>query len=228
MRRFHFPGKSDLGSRHLTSLLWSLLALFVLGPVLDPISDFPFPALLFALVVMAALRAIHLPRMALVGFSVIAALALIEETGLRKRLLQPEVLEVASILVPLTWAGLLAVAIFAVVRAIIRSDAVSEETIRGGVSVYLLMAAFFSLVFEALARWDPEAFSFDAGRSGVGSAFPYFSLTTLSTLGYGDLVPLTPIARQLATLEAVVGQLFLAIFMARLVSMQITRAPPSR
>jgi hypothetical protein len=171
--------------------------------------------------VVAALRAIHLPRVAMVGFGVIAAVALVEETRLRQDLLQPRALEVAGVLVPLVWAALLAVAIFALLRAIIRSDAVSAETIRGGIVVYLLIASFFALVFEALGRWDPDAFSFAPGRRGAGSGFVYFSLTTISTLGYGDLVPVAPIARHLATLEAVTGQLFLAIFMARLVSMEL-------
>lgn len=221
MRHVHFPGQSDLGSRHLSGLLYSLVALLVLAPVLDGVSAFPFAALLFIVVVIAALRAIHLPRPAMVGFSVIAAVMLVEETRLREDLLQPGVVEIARVLVPLIWAALLAAAIFALVRAIIRSDAVSADTIRGGIVVYLLMASFFALVFEALGRWDPEAFSFAPGRGDVGSGFVYFSLTTISTLGYGDLVPVAPIARHLATLEAVTGQLFLAIFMARLVSMEL-------
>jgi len=222
MRHSHLPGRSDLGSRHLRGLLWSLVVLFLLAPVLDPISVFPLSPFLFAIVVIAALRAVHLPRAVMVGFCVIAAVALFEEARGRQHLLRSEVFEVPGCLVPLIWAAFLAAAIVALLRAIVRSDAVSGETIRGGIVVYFLLAAFFSLVFEAVARWNPEAFSFAPGRIGSGSAFVYFSLTTISTLGYGDLVPVAPIARQLATLEAVTGQLFLAIFMARLVSMELT------
>jgi hypothetical protein len=53
--------------------------------------------------------------------------------------------------------------------------------------------------------------------------FSYFSLVTLSTLGYGDITPLTPLARSLSSLEAVVGQLYIAVLIARLVGMHIAQ-----
>jgi hypothetical protein len=53
--------------------------------------------------------------------------------------------------------------------------------------------------------------------------FSYYSLVTLSTLGYGDITPLTPLARSLSAMEAVTGQLFIAVLLARLVGMHIAQ-----
>ena len=97
---------------------------------------------------------------------------------------------------------------------------VTAHRIRGAVLLYLNVAALFAIAYGALAMHMPEAFSGAAGSiGGSGTAsFSYFSLATITTTGYGDLVPLHPIARSLANLEAVFGQLFPATLLARLVA----------
>ena len=63
---------------------------------------------------------------------------------------------------------------------------------------------------------------------GSGAALLYFSFSTLTTLGYGDIVPLHPLARNLANLEAVIGQLYPATLLARLVSLEIEHRRQAR
>lgn len=212
---------SELGRGHLTTLVVSLLVLHVAAPLLQGFESFPFVALLFAFVVILALRALRMPGQVLLVLRAAAILALVGEVGVRQRLFPAYDMTSVSVAIPLTWAAFLAVSVVGLFRSIVRSDAVSEDTIQGGVAIYLIMASLFALVFEALSRANPAAFSFEPSHLRGGSEFIYFSLTTISTLGYGDLVPVAPLARHLATLEAVLGQLFLAIFMARLVAMQI-------
>lgn len=99
---------------------------------------------------------------------------------------------------------------------------VTAELIAGSVAVYLLLGIVFSFLFGLLHSLAPDAFVF-ADRAGHGDPdFYYFSLVTLTTLGYGDILPLHPIARSLAASEAVIGPLYLTVLVARLVGMHIS------
>jgi hypothetical protein len=89
------------------------------------------------------------------------------------------------------------------------------------VSLYLLLGVFYFAVFNLVDALHPRSFVESAGPAGAGiSSYShlYFSLSTLTTLGYGDIVPVTPLARILAVLEAATGVLYVAITVARLVA----------
>lgn len=107
---------------------------------------------------------------------------------------------------------------------------VTRHRILGAVLVYLNVAVLFSTVFDILDTSLGGAIRYAGGAMlgtgpGVRRAEPtYFSLTTLTTCGYGDLVPVHPFVRSLATLEALFGQLFPATFVARLVALHLTHA----
>ena len=112
---------------------------------------------------------------------------------------------------------------------------VTSERIFGAISVYLLIGFMFALVYAFVALVDPGAFAFSdailgsatSGEIGHGkSIFTYFSFVTMTTLGYGDVTPVSPVARTLAYLEAVLGQLYLAVMIAGLVGMHISRRSP--
>ncbi len=111
---------------------------------------------------------------------------------------------------------------------IIRSHEVSVDTILGGVSVYLFFSVMFASLFSTLEFLSPGSF-LDRGEplltSGAGEyvALSYFSLVTLTTLGFGDIVPTTPIARSLVAAEAVIGQLYIAVLISFLVGVHISQ-----
>lgn len=114
-----------------------------------------------------------------------------------------------------------------IVLAVARQTRVSRDTISGGVCIYLLMGITWALLMSALQLIVPGSFAGGGtplapptlgGHSWFGE-FLYFSFVTLTTLGYGDIGPTTPAARMLAAAEAVVGQLYIAIFIARLVGL---------
>jgi hypothetical protein len=71
--------------------------------------------------------------------------------------------------------------------------------------------------------WSPESFKGAVGREFVFGELLYFSLVTIATLGYGDIVPVTNTARTIAVLEAVVGQFYVAVIVAVLVGMFISQ-----
>jgi hypothetical protein len=88
--------------------------------------------------------------------------------------------------------------------------------------VYLNIALIFASGFSLIWELRPAAFatlSLAAGGSAELDTMLYFSLTTLTTTGYGDIVPVDPFARSLANLEVVLGQFYLAITVARLVTL---------
>lgn len=107
---------------------------------------------------------------------------------------------------------------------------VTVHRILGAIAIYLNVAAAFALAYRMIDALGPAKFSVHLAGSGVGhtvAGLVYFSFTTLTTTGFGDIVPLDPFARSLANLEAVIGQLFPATLLARLMTLEIEhrRAP---
>jgi hypothetical protein len=91
--------------------------------------------------------------------------------------------------------------------------------------MYLMLGFAFGAVFYLINVLDPNSFVItNQTTSPAGTPdLMYFSFVTLATLGYGDITPRTNIGRSLAVLEALTGMLYIAVFMARLVSMHTTR-----
>jgi hypothetical protein len=117
-------------------------------------------------------------------------------------------------------------------RSLLRQKVITGEIISMSVSVYLLMGMTWGLLYVVLFQRHPDAFSFGNGdpaasmeynRAHLFPVFIYFSLTTLSTIGFGDITPITLQARYAAVAEGITGQFYLAILVARLVSMQMSR-----
>jgi hypothetical protein len=107
---------------------------------------------------------------------------------------------------------------------IFKEEEVTEDLITGAICVYLILGMVWAFVFYFLELAKPGSFSFATTfQQDIGS-FMYYSFITLATVGYGDIVPLTSPARSLAVLEAVTGQLYLAVTIARLVGVHASRS----
>ena len=107
-----------------------------------------------------------------------------------------------------------------------RPDRPVSERILGAVCVYLLIGLAWAKVYETLDVVTPGSFRFTADTAWPGRGLPryaYVSFITLATVGYGNATPTTPMAATLAWLEAVTGQLYLAITVARLVALSAER-----
>ena len=110
---------------------------------------------------------------------------------------------------------------------------ISVNRIIGGVVVYLLIAVLFSLLFDIVERFTPHAFNVGsasaAPEAAPGGARFFLSVITLSSVGFGDVAPLQPIARSLVMVEALLGQIYTTVLLARLVSLETVqrdRGPP--
>lgn len=118
-----------------------------------------------------------------------------------------------------------------ILTTIIASNDVTFDIIFGAMSVYLLIGVTWAFVYAFVEIFNPGQFDFGAFVSETATKathgelrlFTYFSLVTLSTLGYGDITPITPVARSLSSLEAVIGQLYIAVLIGRLVGMHISQ-----
>jgi len=121
----------------------------------------------------------------------------------------------------------------AILAYVFRSTEVTLEVLAAAICAYLLMGIGWTNLFVVIENHVPGSFSSGALASEVAGGlqnvhdqqghFSYFSLVTLSTLGYGDITPVTQPARMLAALEAIIGQLFIGVLIARLVGQQISR-----
>ena len=114
-----------------------------------------------------------------------------------------------------TLIGLFAAA--AALRFAMSATAVDAEHLYGALSAYLLAGIFFGHFYWVLQQIWPGTFNVTGDFSRMSAI--YFSFVTLATLGYGDIVPRSDVARGLAIVEGVGGQLFLAVMVARLVSL---------
>ena len=118
----------------------------------------------------------------------------------------------------------LAVAVGTVTKALFEQEDADTNLILAAVVVYLLAAVTFAQVFEILELIQPGSFSGvpDGGHPReLGNALLYFSFVCITTMGYGDILPVSELARPLAVLEGVFGTLYLAVMIARLVGLHI-------
>lgn len=114
--------------------------------------------------------------------------------------------------------GLLAVAMGAVLRRVLIAENVSSRTILGAISVYATLGILFTWAYGLIDRLEGGGF-FGEGVAIQGSDFLFFSYTTLTTTGYGDLVPAGQVGRMISGLEMMIGQVFLVTLVAGLVSL---------
>ena len=118
----------------------------------------------------------------------------------------------------------------AVFADVIRSKRVTADTIFGAIAVYLLFGVIVAMMFQFLNNIDPGSVVASVGeattiveRYDQFGEILYFSFVTLTSVGYGDLTPVGPAARSLAMFEGVVGQLYLAVLIARLVGIHVAQ-----
>lgn len=120
---------------------------------------------------------------------------------------------------------------------VLKSEAVTWDKISGAVCAYLILGLIWAMAFSLLDRWMPGSFSGVVDSAETVAAtngepqiklFTYYSFVTLTTLGYGDFTPVSPAARTLSWLEAVTGQIYLTVLVARLVGLHIAHTHTAR
>ena len=218
-RRLSLRGLSGI------ELLIAVAGLFVSFPFIEPLTTGPLlESILFSIVLISAVLAIagRGPVLITAGLLALPTLAARWINYYWPNLLPPEVFLIGGILfVFFVIANLL--------RFVLTAPSVNTEVLCASVSAYLLLALLWTLAYWLVAELIPGAFAFNvsaaADKSIEGFNGLYFSLITLCTVGYGDITPVSGVARMLAAMEAMTGLLYIAVLIARLVALNV--APKS-
>jgi hypothetical protein len=215
------PGAGLLARHRYAILFFSLLATVAIGPLLE--------ALRFGRTAMEALLTLSLlaavfptrigaasRRRVLFAFAAVTLLVRWGDSHLGS--------DAVFLAGAMLWSGVAVVAAYGAIRYSLSSVRIEAEHAYAGLAAYLLIGVCWGVVYVAVSRMQPGAVLVGgtpmAHGLGMGDAI-YFSFVTLATLGYGDISPATPVMRGLSVFEAIIGQLYLAILVARLVSLRV-------
>ncbi|TDJ68694.1 MAG: two pore domain potassium channel family protein [Proteobacteria bacterium] len=115
-----------------------------------------------------------------------------------------------------------------IISYVLQQKNVTHDMIFGAICGYLLIGLSWAFTYSFVALLEPGSFAMAAsGQASQADVLPdffYYSFVTLTTLGYGDITPVGPFARSLTTLEAVIGQIYLTVLIARLVGVHISQS----
>lgn len=126
--------------------------------------------------------------------------------------------------------GFLLYVIWSILVTLFRSRIVTLDIVAGSLCVYMLLGLVWALGYSLIETYHPGSFHYTPVGLGPppvmelgqkDAAVLYFSFATMTTLGYGDIIPATAVTRMLATFQAIVGQLYLTVLVAKLVGMHI-------
>ena len=202
-------------------LLVSLLALMVLEPILYDHTGIKFLLnIFFSVILFASIYAVSETKGGML-LAFLLALPKLATTWAFNFTAQPSLYLFDSLF------GIIFIAyvIILILRHIFRQKDVSSETIYGAIVVYILLGIMWVFLYTLAELLHPGSFSLGAvlDAESKKSLF-FFSFVTLTTLGYGDITPVSGPARSLAMLEAIVGQMYIAVLIARLVGMHISQS----
>jgi hypothetical protein len=206
----------------LTALLVVLIIeLFVLSPItgIGRVANL-IAELVFSLILLAGLRSMARNKAIRVFFSLFVVLGVATHFGWR--LFDLSFLAGwNSLFSSLAVMGMLIVTLWMVYQ----DGPVTGHRVRGAVAAYLLISVLFAKAYALINYLVPGAFNMALPVTTLpgerGQTFYYFSIVTLTTVGYGDITAVAPMARSFVMAEALIGQLYPAILLARLVSLEI-------
>lgn len=209
-----------------THLLTILLTFYLSFPFFRKIeTEFPFLSVVFLVAIMFTLRALNISRRAFFTCFSVGVISLLGEIILgfgAAEMMKGKLAVVTSVI----YALFLIIAIVLMIRKMFEATKVTNDTIIGGISIYILIGFLWTIFYYIVYRLDNTAFSYL--RAWHDSYLFYFSNVTLTTLGYGDIIPVNRFAMMLSSLEAMVGQLYLAVFVARLVGLHVINHQTSK
>ena len=202
-------------------LLVSLLALMVLEPIIFNFTRIRFLVdIFFSIILFTSIYAVSEKR----GATLVAILLALPKFGSTWALgfITHPLLFFFDAIFGILFIGYIIVLIL---KHIFKQDDVTLETIYGAIVVYILIGLMWFFLYNLTEILHPESFTFAAELANdPKKSLYYFSFVTLTTLGYGDISPVSGPARSLAMLEAIVGQMYLAVLIARLVGTHISQS----
>lgn len=217
-RKFNYR---KLAINKFIHLLALLLITFLLSPIWGRLeTTFPILSFVFLLSIILILRTLSLKKHTITVCIAVAICAFLLDVVFSLELL-PGQKDLLAFVSTLAYTVFVFMAIVLIVKRLFTLKEVNVDAIVGGICVYLLLGLLWILFYVIIAYFDTWAFSINVLKRPM--ALFYFSYTTLTTLGYGDVTPVNRFAMVLSNLEAITGQLYIAVFVARLVGLYITQ-----
>ena len=207
---------------HFVPLLLAMVALFLLYPVMVELDLASLYRLGFIAFMIVAIWAVSRDRRMVIAALVLGVPTIVGQFAIYAAP-TPAVLTATGVLALI----FLAFTTVVILMAVLAPGKVTTDKLAGAICAYLMIGLTFAILFSVLEITRPGSFRLPAGpgEPGLGHGgeyvFIYFSFTTLTTLGYGDITPLASFARTLTWMEAAAGQLYLAILIARLVGLHL-------
>jgi len=203
-------------------LLVALALLFFFFPFVEEVKGGDIiVSILLSLVLLSAVLAVA-DRKSVLFIALVLAIPAIAGRWIshfRPDLVPPPVFLIAGL-------ALIGFVVANLLRFVLRAPSVNTEVLCASISAYLMLGLLWTVAYWLVAQVNPNAFSFNtaSGTKPTMAGFDafYFSFITLSTVGYGDITPVSKIARWLAATEAMTGLLYVTVLIARLVSLYST------
>lgn len=201
-------------------LLASILLLFISTAFIEDVPNGRvIEGALLTIVLLSALVAVSSRRTLWIGVA-LAALTLAGQWA-----------SIAGALGFLSWIyflpalAFLGLVIGRLLHYVLGTSEVNIETLCASISGFLMIGLLWTMLYTLLGRVDPMAFQFSQpGQTMDGFDAFYFSFVTLSTIGFGDITPVSRVARMLAVMQAITGMFYVAILISRLVSIHAAKA----
>ena len=197
-------------------LLIVLITIFLLSPFLKAGIGSIISDLLLLYSIILIVRSLTFPRSLLLIYMAIASLAFCLQLNVNLGW-HPSLSQAFDLLSQTIFALYIGGAAYLIGRDVLTAPRVTADTVQGGISVYLLIGLAWALFYGMVSTLDPNAFSQPLRLQDSYLRALHFSFTTLTTLGYGDIVPVSEVALVLTNLEAIIGQLYPAVFIAVLI-----------
>jgi len=212
----------NLGRSNFVYLLIALLIMLIVIPLADDLSLTRAPlvrGLVFSCLLIIGVWSLRGGgRYFTVGIAFVIAGVVLNVLAIN---MPAQVLQHASILALI---GFMLVAITFTMKQVAIGSDINTNRIVGAICVYLLLGVIWAMAYTIIEMVSPGAFAGFAPMAGLGwdSEWLYFSFVTMTTLGYGDILPVSATARGFAYMQAIVGQFYIAVLVAGLVGAYVS------
>lgn len=215
-----------LTDQPLRILLWISLALLALRPAVESLPGLVFVDAISVAVLIAVVGRLVRSRPLFIVCLLFLALTIVSRSlraweGVEEH--NPIIAAIAT--VSSLVSGLFTLFVLGLLlNYVLRAPRVTENTVLAAINAYVMIGVVWGFVYLVLYERDPSAIKLDLSLGTPEVQLRYFSMTTLTTVGYGDIVPTSLEARAMAALEGIVGQLYIAAVVARVVGTQVALA----
>ena len=201
--------------------MFSIVAVFLLAPFLENvIVVFPVTNMLLFAVIILTFRIMGVPRSGYIAVICLGSAAVSLEYLIGRGSISPAN-NTALIMLLSMYVLFIGATIVFLIKSVFAEKNITTDTVKGGISIYLLMGFWWIFLYSLVLAVNPGAMISTAGENLDLVRLYRFSFATLTTVGYGEIYPKSELAITLSNFEAVAGQIYLTVFIARLVGMRI-------